>query len=128
MKGAAEVAGYFAENLRRLRKQANLSQEEVGLRSSLHRTEVGLLERGTRVPRIDTVLKLAAALDVPPKRLLAGISWTPGEIGEAKPGRFEHNLNPDPPQQDQPEDRKGKEPRGADDKDQARARRGCRQS
>lgn len=98
MKGAEEVAAYFAANLRRVRKAAGISQEEVGRRSSLHRTEVGLLERGARVPRIDTMVKLASALDVPPDRLLEGISWTPGEIGEAKPGKFQHNPNPDPSQ------------------------------
>jgi transcriptional regulator with XRE-family HTH domain len=102
MKGAEEVAVYFAANLRRARKAAGISQEEAGRRSSLHRTEVGLLERGARVPRIDTLVKLASAMDVPPDRLLEGISWTPGEIGEAKPGKFQHNPNPDPSQASQP--------------------------
>lgn len=79
------VAVHFGENLRRLRKQAELSQEALGLRASLHRTEVGLLERGARVPRIDTILKLAAGLDVAPATLLAGITWNPGGV---TPGAF----------------------------------------
>ena len=62
----SELAAYFAANLRRVRKAAGISQEEAGRRSSSHRTEVGLLERGARVPRIDTLVKLASALDVPP--------------------------------------------------------------
>lgn len=99
MKGSAEVAAFFAANLRRVRKAADLSQEELGLLSSLHRTEVGLLERGARVPRIDTLVKLAAALDVPPVRLLAGIRWMPPEIGETRPGKFEHHPDLDPDQQ-----------------------------
>ena len=41
-----EVAQRFGENLRRLRKGTGISQEELGLRSELHRTEIGLLERG----------------------------------------------------------------------------------
>jgi transcriptional regulator with XRE-family HTH domain len=101
MKGAREVAAFFAANLRRVRRTADLSQEEVGFRSSLHRTEVGLLERGARIPRIDTVIKLAAALEVPPARLLEGIAWTPAEINETKSGEFKHNPNPDPVQDHQ---------------------------
>jgi transcriptional regulator with XRE-family HTH domain len=101
MKGAGEVAAYFAANLRRVRRTTDLSQEEVGFRSSLHRTEVGLLERGARVPRIDTVIKLAAALEVPPARLLDGIAWTPAEINETKSGEFKHNPSPDPVQDHQ---------------------------
>jgi len=101
MKGANPVASYFAANLCQVRGEAGLSQEEVGRLASLHRTEVGLLERGARVPRIDTVIKLAAALKVPPHQLLAGIGWRPAEIGEATPGKFEHNPKPNPQPQDQ---------------------------
>lgn len=79
------VAVHFGGTLRRLRKRAELSQEALGLRASLHRTEVGLLERGARVPRIDTILKLAAGLGVAPAALLAGITWNPGG---ATPGAF----------------------------------------
>ena len=81
----AEVARLFAENLVRCRKRAGFSQEVLGLRSSLHRTEISLLERGTRIPRIDTVVKLAGALDISPCDLLSGIVWRPGET---RPGGF----------------------------------------
>lgn len=74
-----EVAGRFGENLRRLRKAADVSQEELGLRCSLHRTEIGLLERGARVPRIDTLIKIASGLGIRIDcALLDGITWTPG--------------------------------------------------
>ena len=72
-----EVARRFGENLRRLRRGADISQEELGLRCSLHRTEIGLLERGARVPRIDTLIKIASGLGVGIDcKLLDGISWT----------------------------------------------------
>ncbi len=72
------VAERFGENLRRLRKAADISQEELGLRCSLHRTEIGLLERGARVPRIDTLIKIASGLGVRVDcKLLDGISWNP---------------------------------------------------
>lgn len=74
-----EVARQFGENLRRIRKGADMSQEELGLRCSLHRTEIGLLERGARVPRVDTLIKIASGLGVRMDcALLDGINWTPG--------------------------------------------------
>lgn len=75
-----EVAAQFAVNLKRTRADADLSQEEVGVRASLHRTEISQLERGLRVARIDTLVKLAAALDVTPLALLDGIEWRPGSV------------------------------------------------
>ena len=72
------VAERFGENLARARKGAGISQEELGFRASLHRTEVGQLERGVRLARIDTLIKLAGALDVNPGDLLNGLSWEPG--------------------------------------------------
>jgi transcriptional regulator with XRE-family HTH domain len=79
------VAEKFGRNLVYLRKQRRLSQEEVGLYASLHRTEISVLERGIRVARIDTLIKLAGALEVDPCELLDGIGWQPGEFS---PGRF----------------------------------------
>jgi transcriptional regulator with XRE-family HTH domain len=79
------VAQRFGANLVCCRKRAGLSQEDLGERAGLHRTAIGLLERGARVPRIDTLLKLAAALDIDSTELLDGIKWEPGR---AVPGHF----------------------------------------
>ena len=68
----------FGKNLVACRKRAGLSQEELGFRATLHRTEVGMLERGIRLPRIDTLIKLSGALGIPPGELLVGLDWTPG--------------------------------------------------
>jgi transcriptional regulator with XRE-family HTH domain len=75
----------FAENLRNHRKRKGLSQEQLGFRAGLHRTEISLLERGARVPRIDTLIKLVAVLGIEVDDLLAGIVWEPGET---QAGRF----------------------------------------
>jgi transcriptional regulator with XRE-family HTH domain len=80
------IAAIFAENLKRLREEAGISQEEAGVRAGLHRTEISQLERGLRVARIDTLVKLAGGLGVEPAELLKGLDWTPGET---RPGRFE---------------------------------------
>lgn len=79
------LAVRFGKNLLRCRRQAGLSQEAVAIRASLHRTEIGLLERGERLPRIDTCVKLAGAVGVEAEALLDGIVWS---TGEATPGRF----------------------------------------
>lgn len=72
------VAERFGKNLRRVRNREDLSQEQLGRRASLHRTEIGLLEKGERVCRIDTLIRLAGAMAVPPGELLDGIHWVPG--------------------------------------------------
>ena len=54
---------------------SEISQEELGFRCDLHRTEISLLERGGREPRLGTIVKLASALEVTPEELCAGIRW-----------------------------------------------------
>lgn len=63
----------FAVNLRAARQSRGLSQEALGELCGLHRTEVSLLEREGRDPRLGTIVKLADALGVPAADLLAGV-------------------------------------------------------
>ena len=79
------AAERFGDNLKRQRKLADLSQDEVSIRASIHRTEVSQLERGLRHARVDTVAKLAGALEVEPGKLFEGIVWEPGDL---QIGRF----------------------------------------
>lgn len=65
----------FSANLRRARQDAGISQEELAERCEIHRTEVSLLERGGREPRLGTMVKLATALGTTPETLCAGIAW-----------------------------------------------------
>jgi transcriptional regulator with XRE-family HTH domain len=67
----------FAVNLRKARTEAGISQEELGYLCDLHRTEVSLLERAGREPRLATIVKLSGALKTPPNELCAGIGWLP---------------------------------------------------
>lgn len=72
-------SGRFAANLRRLRDSADLTQEELAFRSAIHRTQISLLEGGERMPRVETLVKLAGSLGATPNDLLAGIVWEPIE-------------------------------------------------
>ena len=65
----------FAANLRHARKAAGISQEELAEACEIHRTEVSLLERGGREPRLGTLVKLATALGTTPEALCTGIGW-----------------------------------------------------
>jgi transcriptional regulator with XRE-family HTH domain len=56
------VRQQFAVNLRGHRERLNLSQEELADICDLHRTEISLLERCKRSPRLETIVVLARAL------------------------------------------------------------------
>jgi transcriptional regulator with XRE-family HTH domain len=89
--GSEDVARRFGDNLRRVRRREGLSQEQLAVRASLHRTEVGKLENTERVPRIDTLVQLSGAMAVPPGELLDGIVWVPAP--ETK-GSFSFDSRP----------------------------------
>lgn len=72
-----EAAEQLGRNLWRARRRAGYSQEALGALCSLHRTEIGMVEKGQRLPRVDTLMKLAAALDVRVEKLVEGIEWLP---------------------------------------------------
>lgn len=63
----------FAENLRANRHRSGLSQEALAEACDLHRTEISLLERAGREPRLSTIVRLARALELQPADLLNGI-------------------------------------------------------
>jgi transcriptional regulator with XRE-family HTH domain len=68
----------FSVNLRKARLRAGVSQEALALRCDLHRTEISLLERGGREPRLGTIVKVASSLGVSVDELCSGIAWSVG--------------------------------------------------
>jgi transcriptional regulator with XRE-family HTH domain len=70
-------ADRIGENLTRLRQAADLSQDDLSYMAGIHRTEISQLERGMRVPRADTLVKLCACLEADYADLLDGLSWKP---------------------------------------------------
>jgi transcriptional regulator with XRE-family HTH domain len=71
------IAERFAANLRRLREGAGLSQEELSFRAGIHRTQISLFENGTRLPRFETLIRLAGAVGASAADLCEGIVWEP---------------------------------------------------
>lgn len=57
-----DAADAFGKVLRRLRKEAGLTQEELGFEADLRRSYVSILELGQQQPSLTTILKLARPL------------------------------------------------------------------
>jgi DNA-binding XRE family transcriptional regulator len=69
------VRTQFAANLRRHRVRAGLSQEALADLCDLHRTEISLLERCKRSPRLETIVILSRGLQLgSAAELIDGIS------------------------------------------------------
>ena len=65
-----ELRRIFAHNLQRARQEKGLSQEELAHQAGLERSYVGKLEHARFSVSLDTIEKLAHALDTPASRLL----------------------------------------------------------
>jgi transcriptional regulator with XRE-family HTH domain len=93
------VAERFGRNLRRERRREGLSQEELARLAGLHRTAIGFLERGERVPKIDTLVRLADSAGTTTTRLLDGIYWIPAPRSV---GTFVFSIGLDPLRREAP--------------------------
>jgi transcriptional regulator with XRE-family HTH domain len=60
----------LADNIRRLRHELGISQEELAHRAKIHRTYMSSIERAQRNVAIDNVEKIAKGLEVKPHQLL----------------------------------------------------------
>lgn len=85
------VSQQFAKNLKRQLAKSPLTNDEVAGRAEMHRTQIAKLLKGNQAPRLDTLVKLAGALEIKPAVLIDGITWMPATLpkGEfrASPGR-----------------------------------------
>jgi transcriptional regulator with XRE-family HTH domain len=74
---AMSVSDRFGENVLRIRQARKLTQESLAERAQIHRTQITLVETGRRQPGIETVVRLAGALEVSTETLFEGIRWDP---------------------------------------------------
>ena len=63
-------AALFGGILRRLRRDAKLTHEQLAERAECHPTYISLVERGKRNPSLDMVLRLSQALGSPAWKLI----------------------------------------------------------
>jgi transcriptional regulator with XRE-family HTH domain len=76
----------FGAVIRRRRAAIGVGQEALADKAGLHRTHVSLLERGRRMPSLEVVRKLAAALETTMASLLEEVEAA-GDGGPVAPAR-----------------------------------------
>lgn len=64
------LVSVFAANMRKKRLALGLSQEELAEAAGVHRTYIGMLERGEKNVTIYNIERIAKALDIEPYALL----------------------------------------------------------
>ncbi len=67
------LADNFGTVLRRLRKQALLSQEQLGFEAGLERNFISMLELGQRQPTLTSIEKISVALKMTASELIAQV-------------------------------------------------------
>lgn len=63
----------FGARVRQARNERGESQERLAERSGIHWSFIGQVERGRRNVSLHNILKLAAALNIDPARLVQGL-------------------------------------------------------
>ena len=59
--------------IRQYRRQRRMSQEVLSGLAGLDRTHYSKIERGLRSPTLETLFRIAAALDVPPHEIVKSV-------------------------------------------------------
>ena len=73
MRGSAILVS-LGSNVRRIRKDAGLTQEELAIKCGLDRTYISGIERGLRNPSFDKLLLLSYHLQCHPSQFFDNIS------------------------------------------------------
>jgi transcriptional regulator with XRE-family HTH domain len=84
-ESSGEISAILGHSLARHRLRQGLTQETVADRANLHRTEVGMIERGERMPRGDTLFQIIGALGIGLDEAYGGARWIPYDD---KPGGY----------------------------------------
>lgn len=63
----------FGERVRDRRNQLGISQEAAADRIGIHWSALGKIERGQRSLRLETIVKIAAGLDIDAGSLISGL-------------------------------------------------------
>ena len=61
----SDITKQVGQRIRELRNERRMSQEEVAFKAGISPAHLGQIERALKNPTIDTIAKIAAALDIP---------------------------------------------------------------
>lgn len=78
------VAEQLGLNLRKIRRRADMSQDDLARKSGVHHTEISLLERGGRIPRLDTAIRVLESTGGDARDLVEGVGWEGPESWDQK--------------------------------------------
>lgn len=65
----------FGKKVQSLRHELNFSQEELAAKAGLHRTYIGMIERGEKNITLTNILKVSSALNTNASKLLENIQY-----------------------------------------------------
>lgn len=65
-----QILEKFGQKMQKVRQLKGITQEELAATLGMHRTYIGLIERGERNPTIRTLYKIAKALKISASELL----------------------------------------------------------
>lgn len=82
----------FAKAVRQRRLKLGLSQEELAWRAGLHRTYLAGIEAGSRNPSLQSIARLARALEVSLSALFGDIKESPGPAALSRAGDLPGRL------------------------------------
>jgi transcriptional regulator with XRE-family HTH domain len=74
MKTTQSINCLVGNQIRALREQKNISQEELGFRSDLHRAYIGQIERAERNITLKNLAKIAIGLEIDLQYLFSTIT------------------------------------------------------
>ncbi|MGD6968144.1 helix-turn-helix domain-containing protein [Rossellomorea vietnamensis] len=77
---------HFGQNLKLLREERNISQEELAMRARLGKKTIEKYESGCQIPDTQTILKLSTVLDVPASEMMEK------ELLENHPQGIDHEI------------------------------------
>ena len=63
----------FGQRVAELRKKAGFSQEKFAFQCNIDRTYIGTIERGEKSPTLNTIQKIAQALNMPLHQLFENL-------------------------------------------------------
>lgn len=61
----SDIAIQLGQRIRALRRERGISQEELSFKAGISAAHLGQIERAVKKPTVETIGKLAAALEVP---------------------------------------------------------------
>lgn len=70
-KPSSELVTILSRNIRKIRQEMGISQEELAFRCGLHRTYIGAIERGERNITLSSLEILASTLNIEVSTLLS---------------------------------------------------------